>query len=207
MTLLNTYCVFSGPFKYNSWMLEKLSLLFSFSSIQLLYFKGPLNKEWVLSNVMTLCERQVCFRIHNPISSVCSRPCNIPSSCVATSDNPQTNGGGELTASYRCTGWVWERTIWNPRLQEEKSAHPFRGICGIYLEFIKKYRRITRRNRSLGSWPIMPKALPHGVAQSVFMLIFPGHCRCSLLAIALLSCDHGPWHYSGRDQCPGSFWA
>ena len=51
IALLNTHCLFSGPLEYNRWTLEKLSFLLSFFSIQLLCSKGPLNKQWVLSNV------------------------------------------------------------------------------------------------------------------------------------------------------------
>ena len=59
ITFLNTYCLFSGLLEHNNRMLEevehfKLSIMFSFSSIWLLYSNGPLNKQKVLSNVMNL---------------------------------------------------------------------------------------------------------------------------------------------------------
>ena len=51
ITLLNTYCLFNVPSEYNSWMLEKLSFMLSFSRVRMLYSEGPLNKQWVPSNV------------------------------------------------------------------------------------------------------------------------------------------------------------
>lgn len=38
--LFNTYCLFSGPSKYDSWMLGKLNLLLMFSNIWLFYYEG-----------------------------------------------------------------------------------------------------------------------------------------------------------------------
>lgn len=52
LTQLNTYCLFNVPLEYNNRMLGKLSLLLNFSSIRLIYSKDPLNKQWVLSNVI-----------------------------------------------------------------------------------------------------------------------------------------------------------
>ena len=62
--LLSIYCLFSGPSQYNNRMLGKLSLFLSFSSIQLLYSEGPLNKEWVLFNVMRfIAKENSCLHI------------------------------------------------------------------------------------------------------------------------------------------------
>ena len=44
ITLLSTSLLFHGPSKDNNHILRKLSLLLSFSSTQLLYSEGPLDK-------------------------------------------------------------------------------------------------------------------------------------------------------------------
>jgi len=51
-TLLNTHNFFSGPSWYINRMLKKVSMRLDFMSIRLLYYEGPLNKQWVLRNVM-----------------------------------------------------------------------------------------------------------------------------------------------------------
>lgn len=61
ITLLNTCCSFGGPLDYNGWVFEKLRRRLNFSSIRLLCFKGALNKQQVLSNVMHISSIRGCL--------------------------------------------------------------------------------------------------------------------------------------------------
>ena len=57
-----------------------------------------------------------------------------------------TNERGELTASYRRTGWVWEITSWSSRLQDNYPH--FRGMLTNYAQ--KSPR--TQRHTSTNNW-------------------------------------------------------
>jgi hypothetical protein len=72
-------------------------------------------------------------------------------------------------ASYRETGWVWEITGWNSRLQGElpNSSDKFVEYTS---NFIKKNRKISACNgldlKTVGSWRI--KNLPRPVIREIF---------------------------------------
>jgi hypothetical protein len=62
IALFDTHFLFNELLEYNNWMLGKLSHMLNFSSIQQLYFEDPLNKQWVLSNVMK-CSNPNMYRL------------------------------------------------------------------------------------------------------------------------------------------------
>ena len=56
--------------------------------------------------------------------------------CQGEEDCIPSNEGGELTAIYSWTSWVWEITV---EVQDfRKITHHFRGMCRIYLKILKK---------------------------------------------------------------------
>ena len=67
------------------------------------------------------------------------------------------NAQGEPTASYRWTGWGWETTSSNWRLQEN-----YWSIWRNYSLILNKEKNQNQLVlETLGSWPVMPKTL-HG---------------------------------------------
>ena len=73
-------------------------------------------------------------------------------------EGTQSNEQGEPTPSYRWAGWVWENQGEFEDQDFRKTTDRFRGIYDIYLNLIKKSRKITTRNRlvlePLRFWPV-----------------------------------------------------